>query len=141
MPMNVLTRYLEIKSKGESHMIDLTEEVQDSVETLRFSNGVITIFVPGSTGAVTTIEYEDGLLTDFPAMLERVAAKNIKYEHQKRWHDNNGHSHVRASLIGPSLTVPFVKGKLTLGTWQQIVFIELDIQPRSRRLVVQIMGE
>ena len=138
--MNVVTKYLEIKSEGEPHMIDLTDEVQSMVGNSGISNGIVTLFLPGSTGAITTIEYEDGLLKDFPAMLERIAPKNIIYEHQKRWRDDNGHSHVRAAVIGPSLTVPFVKGKLTLGTWQQIVFIELDIQPRSRRLIVQIIG-
>ncbi len=138
--MNVLTKYLEIKSEGEPHMIDLTDEVQSMVGNSGISNGIVTLFLPGSTGGITTIEYEDGLLKDFPAMLERIAPKNIIYEHQKRWRDDNGHSHVRAAVIGPSLTVPFVKGKLTLGTWQQIVFIELDIQPRSRRLIVQIIG-
>ena len=138
--MNVLTKYLEITSEGEPHMIDLTDEVQSMVGNSGISNGIVTLFLPGSTGGITTIEYEEGLLKDFPAMLERIAPKNIIYEHQKRWRDDNGHSHVRAAVIGPSLTVPFVKGKLTLGTWQQIVFIELDIQPRSRRLIVQIIG-
>lgn len=122
-------------------MIDVTNKVQSMVENSGSSDGTVTIFSPGSTGAITTIEYEEGLLKDFPAMLERVSPKDIAYEHQRRWHDNNGHSHVRAALLGASLTIPFVKGKLTLGTWQQIVFVELDIRPRSRRLVLQILGE
>jgi secondary thiamine-phosphate synthase enzyme len=90
---------------------------------------------------LTTIEYEPGLLKDFPNMVERIAPKNLVYEHEKRWHDGNGHSHVRASLIGPSLTVPFANGRLTLGTWQQIIFMELDVRSRARNLVLQIMGE
>ncbi len=122
-------------------MIDVTNKVQSTVENSGSSDGTVTIFSPGSTGAITTIEYEEGLLKDFPAMLERVSPRDIAYEHQRRWHDNNGHSHVRAALLGASLTIPFVKGKLTLGTWQQIVFVELDIRPRSRRLVLQILGE
>jgi len=99
------------------------------------------VFVPGSTGALTTIEYEPGLIHDFPAALERIVPRNIRYEHERRWHDGNGHSHVRASILGPSLTVPFTNGKLALGTWQQIVFVELDVRPRTRELVVQIVGE
>jgi len=110
------------------------------VET-KLKNGIVTVFVPGSTGALTTIEYEPGLLKDFPNLLERVAPKNLAYEHEKRWHDGNGHSHVRASLIGPDLTVPFSNGRLTLGTWQQIIFVELDVRSRARNLILQIMGE
>jgi len=97
--------------------------------------------VPGATGAVTTIEYEPGLLKDLPAILERISPKGMEYEHELRWHDGNGHSHCRASILGPSLTVPFVDKKLTLGTWQQIVFVELDVRSRNRKLIVQIIGE
>jgi secondary thiamine-phosphate synthase enzyme len=102
---------------------------------------VITIFVSGSTGALTTIEYEPGLVVDFPNMLDRIAPKDVEYAHEKMWHDGNGHSHVRASLIGPSLTIPFKDKKLLLGTWQQIVFLELDTRSRNRNLVLQIVGE
>jgi secondary thiamine-phosphate synthase enzyme len=139
--MQVTTDTIRVNSRGENHMMDLTEDVRDIVQSSRIRNGLATVFVAGSTGAVTTIEYESGLLDDFPAVLERVAPKGAVYEHEKAWHDGNGHSHVRASLIGPSLTVPVVDGELTLGTWQQIVFVELDIQPRSRTLFVQVLGE
>ena len=139
--MQVITDTIRIESKGENHMMDVTEDVQDVVQSNGIRNGLVTIFVAGSTGAVTTIEYESGLLNDFPAMLERVAPKGVTYEHEEAWHDGNGHSHVRASLIGPSLTVPIVDGKLTLGTWQQIVFVELDLRARSRTLVIQVLGE
>ncbi|MCP8309764.1 MAG: YjbQ family protein [archaeon] len=139
--MNVLTKYLNLRTKGELDMIDITEYVAKAINGTNIRNGTVTVFVPGSTGALTTIEYEPGLLKDFPEMLERIAPRNIDYEHEKRWHDHNGHSHVRASLIGPSLTIPFKDKKLTLGTWQQVVFIELDIHSRSRELVLQIMGE
>ncbi|HZY94100.1 MAG TPA: secondary thiamine-phosphate synthase enzyme YjbQ [Candidatus Bathyarchaeia archaeon] len=103
-------------------------------------NGIIVLFLPGSTAALTTIEYEPGLLHDFPAMLDRIAPSNIPYEHENHWHDGNGHSHVRASLLGPDLTIPLQDGKLVLGTWQQIVFIELDIRPRNREIIIQLIG-
>jgi len=104
-------------------------------------SGVAVLFVPGSTGAITTIEYEPGLLADLPIALERLAPKDASYEHEKRWHDGNGHSHIRASTIGPDLSVPFRDKKLTLGTWQQIVFLELDVRPRDRTVIVQLVGE
>jgi len=139
--MEVLTKYLNLRTKGELDMIDITESVAKAISETSIRNGIVTIFVPGSTGALTTIEYEPGLLKDFPEMLERIAPKNINYEHEKTWHDHNGHSHVRASLIGPSLTIPFKDKRLTLGTWQQVVFIELDIHSRTREIVLQIIGE
>ena len=139
--LTVVTKQLSLNTEGEGDIIDLTGMVSKAVSESGVENGVVTVFVPGATGALTTIEYEPGLLMDFPNMLERVAPKSIVYEHEKRWHDGNGHSHVRASLIGPSLTVPIVKGELTLGTWQQIVFLELDVRKRSRNLTLQIVGE
>lgn len=139
--MTVLTEHISVKTKGEVDIIDLTDKIEGAVENSGLSKGIVTIFVPGSTGALTTIEYEPGLLQDFPAALERIAGRDIIYEHETRWHDGNGHSHVRASLLGPSLTVPFNDSKLILGTWQQIVFVELDVRSRARNLVVQIIGE
>lgn len=139
--MVVETRYLEIDSKGENHIIDLTQYIKRELEESEVTNGIITVFVPGSTGAITTIEYEPGLIKDLPNILERIAPKNLLYAHEETWHDGNGHSHVRASLIGPSLTIPFVNKKPLLGTWQQVVFIELDVRPRHRRIVLQIIGE
>ncbi len=139
--MNVVTKLIHVESKGETDMMDLTGDVEKAIRESKLRDGVVTLFVQGSTGALTTIEYEEGLLEDLPVALERIAPKEAVYEHERRWHDGNGHSHVRASLIGPSMSVPFVKGKLTLGTWQQIVFIELDTKNRSRELVAQIIGE
>lgn len=139
--MTVITKTLQIKTKGELQMINITQDVSKVVKENKISNGIATVFVPGSTAAVTTIEYEPGLLKDFPDMLERIAPKEINYEHENMWHDGNGHSHVRASLLGPSLIVPFTNKQLTLGTWQQIVLIELDTRSRDRSLVVQIIGE
>lgn len=108
-------------------MIDITASASKAVENSKLKRGSVTIFIAGSTAAVTTIEYEPGLKTDFPEMLSRIAPKNIEYEHDKTWHDGNGHSHVRA-LVGPSLTIPFKDNRLLLGTWQQIVVVEMDIR-------------
>ncbi|MCJ7714700.1 secondary thiamine-phosphate synthase enzyme YjbQ, partial [Candidatus Bathyarchaeota archaeon] len=123
--MAVITKTLVFQTKGEEDIIDITDDVIKAVNGPMLDNGIVTIFVPGSTGALTTIEYEPGLLIDFPRSLDRISPKGLVYEHDKRWHDGNGHSHVKASLIGPSLTVPFVDRTLSLGTWQQIVFLEL----------------
>jgi secondary thiamine-phosphate synthase enzyme len=139
--MTVLTKTIQVKSAGEGDIINLTEQTSRMVEECKIVNGIVTVFVSGSTAAVTTIEYEPGLKHDFPAMLSRVAPSNIGYEHDNTWHDGNGHSHVRASLVGPSLTIPFVNGNLLLGTWQQIVLLEMDTRSRRRNIVVQMMGE
>ena len=130
-----------MRTEAENDILDITGEVQQAVEESGLDAGVATVFVPGSTAAITTIEFEPGLAKDFPGMLERIAPKDIGYDHQKVWHDDNGRSHVKASLVGPGLSVPFEGGVLTLGTWQQIVFVELDIRPRRREVVVQVMGE
>ncbi len=139
--MAVITKQIKISSKSENDIIDITEQVADAISKSGISNGTITVFVSGSTGAITTIEYESGLVKDFPEMLSRIAPDDINYEHEQRWHDGNGRSHVKASLVGPSLTIPFKDGQLLLGTWQQIVFLELDTRARTRTLVLQIIGE
>jgi secondary thiamine-phosphate synthase enzyme len=122
-------------------MIDITPQISEATKATMLQDGIVTIFVSGSTAAVTTIEYEPGLKKDFPKMLARIAPSEIEYEHDNTWHDGNGHSHVRASLIGPSLTVPFNNTGLMLGTWQQIVLLEMDTRPRERKIVLQIIGE
>ncbi|TRO48136.1 YjbQ family protein [Candidatus Bathyarchaeota archaeon] len=139
--MNIITKTLFYQTRGKNDILDITEDVTRELNTTKMKNGIVTIFIPGSTGAITTIEYEPGLLLDLPNILEKIAPRNLSYEHEKRWHDGNGHSHVRASLIGPSLTVPFADKVLTLGTWQQIVFLELDARNRRRKIILQIMGE
>jgi secondary thiamine-phosphate synthase enzyme len=139
--MTVMTKIIHVESKGESDITDITREVERVVGESGVQNGIVALFVQGSTGALTTVEYEDGLIKDLSKALERLAPKNVVYEHEKRWHDGNGHSHIKASIIGSSLVVPFAKRRLTLGPWQQIVFIELDTRSRSRDLVVQIVGE
>ena len=122
-------------------MLDLTQKISDYLEKSKVTNGIITIFVAGSTGSIITIEFEPGLIKDFPDMLSRIIPKELDYGHEQMWHDGNGHSHVKASLVGPSMTIPFVNGKLCLGTWQQVVFLELDTRSRDRELVLQILGE
>jgi secondary thiamine-phosphate synthase enzyme len=136
----IATRYLEFETHS-GEVLDITDEVQEALEKTSLKTGVVTVFVTGATAAVTTIEYEDGLVADLADALQRIAPVEIDYAHNERWHDGNGHSHIRASLLGPSLTVPFCEGRLMLGTWQQIVFLELDNRPRQRKVVVQIMGE
>jgi secondary thiamine-phosphate synthase enzyme len=139
--MTVINRTIQIKSSRENDIIDITEQTSKAVKESKIDNGIVTVFVTGSTTAITTIEYEPGLQEDFPKMLSRVAPKDIKYAHDNTWHDGNGHSHVRASLIGPSLTIPFIRGHLMLGTWQQIVLLEMDTRPRERKVILQIVGE
>ena len=139
--MTVESQELRFRTHREGEILDITNKTQRVIESSRMRSGVAVLFVPGSTGAITTIEYEPGLLADLTVALERLAPKDASYEHEKRWHDGNGHSHIRASMIGPDLSVPFRDKKLTLGTWQQIVFLELDVRPRDRTVIVQLVGE
>lgn len=139
--MAVISKKIKIHSKGENDIIDITGMVSDAIEQSKITNGTVTVFVCGSTGAVTTLEYEPGLVKDVPFALSKIAPDTLVYEHEKRWHDGNGRSHVKASLVGPSLVVPFCDGELVLGQWQQIVFLELDTRSRSRELMLQIVGE
>ncbi len=138
--MSVDTKELHFDTQGEVEIIDITEKVNGKLRESEIEDGIVTVFVPGATGAITTIEYEPGLLQDLPNALERLFPKGMGYEHEYRWHDGNGHSHVRASFFGPSLTVPFKAKKLMLGTWQQVIFVELDNKRRSRRIILQIIG-
>ncbi|RLC69469.1 MAG: YjbQ family protein [Chloroflexi bacterium] len=137
----VISKSIELRTRGRCDIQDITSQVNQEVAQSGVKNGIVTVFVPGSTGGVTTIEFESGLISDLQQMFERVIPTNIAYKHDLRWGDGNGYAHVRASLLGPSLTVPLVDGRLTLGTWQQIVFVDFDNRPRSRRLIVQIVGE
>jgi secondary thiamine-phosphate synthase enzyme len=139
--MNVVTKVVQLRSSKENDIIDVTKQTSDALRESGLNNGIINVFVAGSTAAITTIEYEPGLRHDFPKMLSRIAPKDIQYRHDETWHDGNGHSHVRASLVGPSLTVPFSNGVLILGAWQQIVMLEMDTKPRERVLTIQILGE
>ena len=138
--MPVKTIELRFDTKKDT-VIDLTDRVSEAVRKTGIKNGIVLIFVPGSTGAITTIEYEPGLQKDIFNALERIAPKKEEYFHNLRWGDGNGYSHVRASIVGPGLTVPLIDGRLELGTWQQIVFLELDNRNRHRRVIIQIVGE
>jgi secondary thiamine-phosphate synthase enzyme len=139
--MTVISDSLTVRTEGFNDMKDLTPEVAQKLAASRLQAGIVTVFVAGSTGGVTTIEYEPGLEEDFSRLLEKIAPSNLPYNHDKRWGDGNGFSHVRASLLGPSLTVPFADGRLSLGTWQQIVFVDFDNRPRVRTIVLQFLGE
>ncbi|MEX1000398.1 MAG: secondary thiamine-phosphate synthase enzyme YjbQ [Thermodesulfobacteriota bacterium] len=139
--MAVITQGLRIETNGETDLIDITAEVAKGVSESGISSGTVTIFIPGSTAGVTTIEYEGGAIRDFQEAIERIAPKDIGYHHDARWGDGNGYSHVRAALLGASLTVPFTATGLLLGTWQQIIVVDFDNRPRSREIILQIIGE
>ncbi len=139
--MALVTDSVSVSTRGDSHMVDLTGRVQEVVDRHAFREGQALVFVSGSTAGLTTVEFEPGLQKDLPAALERVAPRGIPYAHEETWHDDNGHAHVRASLLGPSLVVPFEEGRLLLGTWQQIVLVDFDTRPRRRDIVVQLSGE
>ena len=139
--MTVVTKDITLQSRGNCDTIDITSEVASHVENSGIDNGIVTLFVVGSTAGLTTIEYEPNLVSDFKDMWDRVIPQSIPYEHNKTWGDGNGHSHVRASTLGASLTVPFVKKRLALGTWQQIIFVDFDNRPRARKIAVHILGE
>ena len=137
----VITRNISRQSQGHGDIIDITAQVEREVAEAGINSGTVTLFVAGSTAGLSTIEFEPGLVSDFQAMWDRNVPKNIAYEHDRRWGDGNGYAHVRASLLGASLVVPFSDGRLTLGTWQQIVLVDFDERPRQRKVIVQIMGE
>ncbi len=139
--MPVHTTTLEFSTQGDADIIDITQQVQDSIMDSPLEDGLVTVFVPGSTGGVITLEFEPGLVQDLKEAFERWAPRGITYRHEQAWRDDNGHSHVRASMIGPSLSVPFTDRRLTLGTWQQIAFVDFDSRPRRRVLILQIMGD
>lgn len=138
--MTVESRQLFVKTTGKTDIIDLTSRVEQEIESTSVRNGSVTLFVPGSTAALTTIEYESGVINDLRDAIERIAPEDLYYEHNERWGDGNGYSHVRSALIGPSLHIPIIDGRLTLGTWQQIVLLDFDNRPRKRQVVVQISG-
>lgn len=141
MGFAMITETVHVSTQGDSEIHDLTPEVTAILDRQGFREGQALVFVPGSTGGVTTLEFEPGLLRDVPDALERIAPQGGRYYHEETWHDGNGHSHVRSALVGCSLTVPFRDGRLILGTWQQIVLMDFDNRPREREIVVQLSGE
>lgn len=137
----VVTQEIHVEAQGYCDFHNITPAVAEAVRRSEIQNGIVTVFTPSATSALTTIEFESGALADLAAVFEQIAPQDSEYEHNKKWRDGNGFSHVRAALMGPSLSVPIVAGKLTLGTWQQITFIDFDNRPRSRRLIAQVVGE
>jgi secondary thiamine-phosphate synthase enzyme len=137
----VSTDTISLSTKGFTDILDITDKVAASVAKTDIQNGIVNVFCSGSTGSITTVEYESGVINDLKKAIEKIVPSNIPYEHDRRWGDGNGFSHVRAALIKPSLTVPVIKGRLSLGTWQQIVFMDFDNRGRDRKIVVQIIGE
>jgi len=132
---------ISLSTKGLSDIIDITDRVDSAVGRSKIKDGLVTVFCPGSTGGITTIEYESGVVKDLQKAIEKIVPSDIPYEHDRRWGDGNGFSHVRAALMKPSLSIPLIKGRLTLGTWQQIVFIDFDNRTRERNILVHVMGE
>jgi len=138
--MDVISDTIQLQTAGDADVLDITQEVAEVVQGSGCRDGIVTIFCPSATSALTTIEYESGCVSDLRRLFDEVAAPDRHYAHNARWGDGNGHSHVRAALLGPSLTVPFQGGRLTLGTWQQIIYVDFDNRPRRRQLVAQVMG-
>jgi secondary thiamine-phosphate synthase enzyme len=139
--MSVVTRYLPVETTGEGDIVDLTKSAQESIQTSGIQNGIALIFTPSATSGITTLEYEPGCVKDLQGVFDKIIPPDEEYAHNLRWGDGNGHSHARAAMLKPSLSIPIVKGRLTLGTWQSIVLIDFDNRSRRRELVVQIMGE
>lgn len=137
----VISRTIQLQTEGDADVVDITSQAADVVASSGLQNGTVTLFSPSATSALTTIEFEGGCISDLRRLFDELADPQRPYAHNARWGDGNGHSHVRAALLGPSLTVPFVQGRLTLGTWQQIIFVDFDNRPRRRELVAQVMGE
>jgi len=139
--MTVITKRIKFSTKGDTDIINITTETASAVLSSGLKNGSVTIFVPGSTGGITTVEYEPGLVQDLRAFFEKIAPESGEYQHNIRLQDGNGCAHIRASFLGPGISVPFVNGKLQLGRWQQIIFIDFDNRPREREIIIQVMGE
>jgi len=139
--MPVKTFSISLNTSGDSEVHDITNAIADAVSKSGLKAGTVTVFCPSSTSALTTIEYESGAVSDLKRLFDEIIPQNREYAHNARWHDGNGHSHVRASLLGPSLTIPFVESQLTLGTWQQVIYVDFDNKPRRRELVLQMIGE
>ena len=137
----IVTDEIKFSADGYCDIVDITEMIAVTISRSGVTSGIVTVFTPSATSALTTIEYEPGLLQDLPDLMEKLIPSNKAYKHDQTWHDGNGFSHLRSALMGPDITIPFVAGKLQLGTWQQVVFLDFDNRKRERRLVVQIIGE
>ena len=137
----IVSERIQFQSLGNSQIIDVTDQVSHILRASGLKSGIITLFTPSSTSGLTTTEYESGTIHDIQQLFDRIAPPDLEYRHNLRWGDGNGHAHARHALLGASLTIPFIEGQMTLGTWQQIIFVDFDNRPRSRTLVVQMMGE
>jgi len=139
--MPVISSSIHISTRGDADIHDITEQISNAVSTSGLKNGTLTVFCPSATSALTTIEFESGALSDLRRLFDEIIPQDRGYAHNARWHDGNGHSHIRAALLGPSLTIPFVNGELTLGTWQQVIYVDFDNRPRRREVILQLIGE
>ncbi len=139
--MKIKTERFSISTNGNTHMVDITPQLKTILDKSEFEEGQMTVFAPGATAGISTVEFEPGLIQDIPEMFERIAPSNQTYHHNETWHDGNGHSHCRATLMGASFTVPFENKSLILGTWQQVIYVDFDNRARQRQVVVQMMGE
>ena len=139
--MTVKTTSISLRTQGNADIHDVTNQIANAVSKSGLTAGLATVFCPSSTSALTTIEYESGALSDLRRLFDEIIPVDREYAHNERWHDGNGHSHVRAALLGPSITIPFIDSQLTLGTWQQVIYVDFDVRPRHRELIVQLIGE
>jgi secondary thiamine-phosphate synthase enzyme len=137
----IVSKRIQFQTEGHGQILDITERVSDTLRTSGLRSGLVTLFTPSSTSALTTTEYESGTIYDIQELFDRIAPPDLEYRHNQRWGDGNGHAHARHALLGPSLTIPVIEGQMTLGTWQQIIFVDFDNRPRSRTLVLQMIGE
>ena len=135
------SKRIRFQTEGHGQILDMTDQVSDALRASGIRSGLVTLFTPSSTSALTTTEYESGTIYDIQQLFDRIAPPDLEYRHNQRWGDGNGHAHARHALLGPSLTIPIIEGQMTLGTWQQIIFVDFDNRPRSRTLVLQMMGE
>ena len=139
--MTVKTNSISLATHGDADIHDITDQISSAISKSGLKSGIVTVFCPSSTSALTTIEHENGALTDLRRLFDEIIPQNREYSHNARWQDGNGHSHIRASLLGPSITIPFIDRQLTLGTWQQVIYVDFDNKPRKRELILQMIGE
>ena len=137
----IKTEEIKFDSQGDGEIFDMTGQIAEIIKSSGLNSGTVTVFTPSATSALTTIEYEPGLLQDLPEFFQKIIPSEVSYKHDETWHDGNGYAHLRAALVGPDITVPFTDGKMTLGIWQQIVFLDFDNRARNRKVIVQIIGE
>lgn len=137
----VQTFYIDLRTQGNADVVDITREISQILQKAELQTGIVAVFCPSATSGLTTIEYEPGCVSDLKRLFDDILSPKRDYAHNERWGDGNGHSHMRAALLGPSLTIPFISKQLQLGTWQQIIFVDFDVRPRQRSLVAQVMGE